>query len=81
MHSGTRYMDHESVLVNVSGHKLLLCAHFYKYFDNSYTFVKVSPLGLQLKLTVSFLSSSSHIIQRILLLTVIFLAYTEDYAS
>jgi hypothetical protein len=37
----------ESVLVKVSGHKLLLYEHFSTYFDNSYTIVKVSPLELQ----------------------------------
>ncbi len=45
-HSGTMYMG-ESVLEKVPGHKLLLYAHFSKYFDISYTNVKVSPLGLQ----------------------------------
>jgi hypothetical protein len=45
-HSGTTYID-KSVLVKVSGHKLLLYAHFSTYLDNSYTFVKVFPSGLQ----------------------------------
>jgi hypothetical protein len=45
-HSGTMYMG-ESVLEKVTGHKLLLYAHFSTYFDQSYTIVKVSPLGLQ----------------------------------